>query len=196
VRRSHCRTESRCVIQGRSLRLGAPRRAATIAAIVVGSLLAPSAADAGPAAQPARVTQAVGLLAADSPLTLARLEGRADKLSVQYRGQVVNLTDAAAAATTATDRALLIRRQLGSAQRQIGRLAAASYMGGGVNPTLALLSGGDPQRALDRASIIEYLAKQGSAAERRLQQLVVAENRPDKPPRPRLPDCAVCSPRW
>jgi hypothetical protein len=108
---------------------------------------------------------------------LAQLEARAAKLLRQYRGQVVNLTDAAAAATAATDRALLIRRQLGSAQRQIGRLAAASYMGGGVNPTLALLSGGDPQRALDRASIIEYLARQRSATEQLLQRLVVAENR-------------------
>jgi hypothetical protein len=72
---------------------------------------------------------------------------------------------------------MLLRRQLGSAQLQIGRLAAASYMGGGLDPAVALLSGGDPQRALSRASMTEYLAQQGSAAERRLQLLVVAENR-------------------
>ena len=71
---------------------------------------------------------------------------------------------------------LLLRRQFGSAQQQIGRLAEASYMGGGLNPALTLLAGGYPQQALDRASIIEYLAQQGSATERRLQQLVVAEN--------------------
>jgi hypothetical protein len=177
VRRSHCSTQSHRVIRGRSLHLGAPWRAATIAAIVVSSLLGPSAADAGPAAQHARDIAAVGLLPADSPQTLAALEARAAKLFRQYRGQVVNLTDAAAAASAATDRALLLRRQLASAQRQIGRLAAASYMGGGLDPGLALLSGGDPQRALDRASTIEYLAQQGSAAERLLQRLVVAENR-------------------
>ncbi len=90
---------------------------------------------------------------------------------------MVNLADAAAAATAAADRVLLLRRQLGGAQRQIGRLAAASYMGGGLDPVLALLAGGDPQRSLDRAATIEYLARLGSATERRLQLLVVAENR-------------------
>jgi hypothetical protein len=177
VRSSRCPTQGRCVLRGRSSHLGATRRAATIAVIVAGSLLTPSAADAGPAAQPARASQAVGLLHADSHLTLAQLEARAALLARQYRGQLASLTDAAAAATAATGRVLLLRRQLGSAQLQIGRLAAASYMGGGLDPALALLSGGDPQRALARASMIEYLAQQGSAAERRLQLLLVAENR-------------------
>jgi hypothetical protein len=177
VRSSHCPAKGRCVLRGRSLQLGATGRAATIAAIVAASLLAPSAADAAPAAEPARATQAGGLLDAGSHLTLAQLETRAGLLARQYRGQLASLTDAAAAATAATRRALLLRRQLGSAQLQIGRLAAESYMGGGLDPALALLSGGDPQRALDRASMIEYLAHQGSAAERRLQLLVVAENR-------------------
>ena len=177
MRSSRRRTQGHRVVQGRSLRLNAAGRAAAIAAIVAGSLLAPSAADAGPAAQPALVSQAVGLLPADSAATLARLEARAAKLVRQYRGQLASLTDAAAAATAATDRALLLGRQLGNAQRQIGRLAAASYMGGGLDRALALLAGGDPQRTLDRASMIEYLAQQGSAAERRLQLLVVAENR-------------------
>jgi len=153
-----------------------PRRAAAVAAIVVGSLLAPLAADAAQTAPPARGNPAVGLLAADSHLKLARLEARVARLSRQYRGQLVNLNDTAAAARTATGRALRLRRQLGRTQRQFGRLAAASYMGGGMDPVLALLSGGDPQRALDRASTLEYLAQQRSARQRWLQRLVLADN--------------------
>jgi len=131
VRTSRRPTQGHRVVQGRSFRLTTSGRAAAIAAIVASSILAPSAADAGPAAQPAVVTHTVGHLPVDSPVTLARLEARAAKLVRQYRGQLASLTDAASAATAATDRALLLGRQLGNAQRQIGRLAAASYMGGG-----------------------------------------------------------------
>jgi hypothetical protein len=147
------------------------------AVIVVGSLLVPLAADAAPVAQPARGFPAVGLQAADSHVILARLEARAARLSRQYRGQVVNLADAAAAADAAARAALRLRRQLGATQLQLGRLAAASYMADGLDPVLALLSSSDPQRALDRASALEYLTRQRGARQRWLQRLVIGDNR-------------------
>ena len=162
-----------------------PRRGAAVAAIVVGSLLAPLAADAAQTAPPARGAPAVGLLAADSHLTLARLEARAARLSRQYRGQLVNLTAAAVTAAAATGRARRLRRKLVSTQRQFGRLAAASYMSNGLDPVLALLSGGDPQRALDRASTLEYLAQQRSAKQDRLQRLVLADSHAEQEGRQR-----------
>ncbi len=177
MRCSYSSTQRHRVAPRRSLRIRAPRRAATVAAIVVGSLLAPLGADAAQTAPAARGAPAVGLLAADSHVTLARLEARVARLSRQYRGQLVNVNDAAAAARVATGRARRLRSQLGSTQRQFGRLAAASYMGGGLDPVLALLSGGDPQRALDRAATLEYLAQQRSARQQWLQRLVMADNR-------------------
>jgi hypothetical protein len=110
-------------------------------------------------------------------VTLAQLEARAGRLSRQYRGQLVKLTEAERAAEAARARAVLLRRQVGSAQRQIGRLAAASYMGGGADPALMLLASGDPQRVLDGTATVEYLARNRSAAEQELRRLLVAGKR-------------------
>jgi len=147
------------------------------AAIVVGSLLAPSAGDAAPATRLAPDSPAVRLLPADSHVTLAELEARAARLSRQYRGQLVLLTDAESAAQAATARARRLSRRLGITQRQIVRLAAVSYMGGAIDPELALLVSGDPQEALDRSATLEYLSRQRSAREQELQRLVVAGKR-------------------
>ena len=176
MRRS-CSTQSRCVVPLRLLRPGAGRGVTAVIAAAV-SLLALSAGDAAPAALPARNASAVQLLlGADSHVALARLEARAARLSRRYRGQLVKLTEAQTAAKAATARALLLRRQLGGARRQIAGLAAASYMGGGVDPALALMFSGDPQRMLDGNAAVEYLSRQRSAREQNLQRLVVAGGR-------------------
>jgi hypothetical protein len=176
VRRSRS-AQSHSVVLRRSLRHTASRSVAAVTAIAVGWLVAPLAGNAALAAQPARDASAVRLLRADSHQTLARLEARAARLSRQYRGQLVNLTDAKTAAEAATARASRLRRQLGSAQRQIAGIAAASYMGGGADPTLALLFSGDPQQMLDGNATVEYIARQRSAREQELRRLVVAGGR-------------------
>jgi hypothetical protein len=119
-------------------------------------------------------------------VTLAKLEARAARLSRQYRGQLVKLTEAKTAADTAAARALLLRRQLRSAQHQIARLAAASYMRGGVDPALTLLVSGDPQRVLDETATVEYLARNRSAAEQELRRLLVAGKRAEQTARARV----------
>jgi hypothetical protein len=141
------------------------------------SLLASSARAAAPAAQLAPESAAGRLLHADAPTPLPQLEARAAELSRQYRGQLEVLTGAETAAEAAAARALLLDRQLAATHRQLARLAAVSYMGSAPDPALALLTGGDPQRALGRSAIIEYLAKQHDAREHELQRLTVAGNR-------------------
>jgi hypothetical protein len=150
---------------------------AAVTAIVVSSLIAPSAGNAAQDGRLAREAQGTAVLAADSHLALARLEARARRLARQYRGQLVRLTDAQDAAEAATARARQLRRRLGSAQRQIARVAAASYMGGGTDPALALLFSSDPQRMFDGNATVEYLARQRSAREQELQRLVAAGDR-------------------
>ncbi len=162
----------------RSFRLVAGGRAAVIAVIVVGSLLVPFAGDAAPA--PAGAAGRLRLLPADSHVTLAMLEARAAQLYRQYRGQIVKLTDAAAAAKTASGQALMLGRQLASARRQIARLAAASYMDSGLDPALALMANGDPQRVLDRTATVAYLSRQSSITAQRFQQLAAAANRAEQ----------------
>src|SRR6266581_2310283 len=173
VRRS-CSTHSSPVAARRPPRLSAGRSVAAVTAVVVGSLLAPSAGNAAPAARPALDVSAAQLLGADSHVALARLEARAGRLSRQYRGQRVKLREAETAAEAATARALSLRRQFSRAHRHIARLAAASYMDGGADPALALLFSGDPQRVLDGNATVEYLARQRSAREQELQRLLVA----------------------
>jgi hypothetical protein len=156
----------------------ASRCAAAVAAvIIVASLVSSPAGDAALAARPARDTSAARLLAVDSHRTLARLEARAARLTRQYRGQIAKLTEAETAARAATGQLLQLRRQLRRVRRQVGRLGAASYMSGGQDPALSLMVSGDPQRILDGASIVEYLARQRAGVERQLRQLVVAGQR-------------------
>jgi hypothetical protein len=142
------------------------------------SLVAPSAGKAVPDAWVARgVSAARPLTTASSPGDLAGLEAQAAELSRQYRGQLVNLTDAESAASAATARALQLRRQLGRARREIASLAAASYIAGAPGTAIAVLGGGDPQRMLQEAATIDYLARQRSAREQALKQFMAAEQR-------------------
>jgi hypothetical protein len=185
VRRSSS-TQSRSVVPWRPLRLWAGWGVAAVTAAVVGSLVASLAGYAVPAARPARDASAVRLLGTDSHVTLAQLEARAGRLSRQYRGQLVKLTEAERAAEAARARAVLLRRRLGSAQRQIAGLAAASYMSGGADPALALFFSGDPQRVLDGTATVEYLARQRSAREQELQRLAAAGKRAGQAARARV----------
>jgi hypothetical protein len=178
VRRSYSSTtQSHRLAPRRSPRLSASWRGAAAVVIVVGSLLAPLAADAAPVARSARDLPAAGLQVADSHVILARLEARAARLSRLYRGQLVNLADAASAATAAASQAQRLARQLDTTRQQLGRLAAASYMVGGLDPVLALLSSSDPQGDLNRASALEYLTRQRDARQQLLLRLVTADSR-------------------
>jgi hypothetical protein len=187
VRRS-CSAQSHSAVMRRLLRFTASRGAAAVTAVVVGSLVASPAGYAAPGVWRAPEASAASLLGADSHATLASLEARAGRLSRQYRGQLVNLTQAETAAEAATARALRLRRQLGSAQHQLAGLAAASYMGGGADPALALLFSGDPQHLLDGTATVEYLARQRSAREQELQRLVVADGRAGQSARAKVAD--------
>ena len=89
----------------------------------------------------------------------------------------MKLTEAETAARKATAGASRLRRRLGRAHQQLARLAAASYMGGGADPALALLFSGDPQQMLDGNATAEYLARQRSVREQQLRLLAAAGRR-------------------
>jgi hypothetical protein len=115
------------------------------------------------------------------------LEARAAKLSRQYRGQLVLLDEAQSAAKSATAKALRLRRQLGQARREVARLAAASYMGGGVqNPITVVLGGGDPQRMLEAAATAEFIMQQRSTKEQALRQFMASEQQAEQAARAKL----------
>ncbi len=112
-----------------------------------------------------------------SPAELARLEARAATLARQYRGQLVQLTDAENAAQAAAGTVARLRRQLGQVHADLAGLAAASYMGGWRDSMVALVGNGDPQRILEDAAIIDYLARQHAAQQQALERYMAAVQR-------------------
>lgn len=170
-------------VPARWLRTGVA--AAMLAAL---SLVAPSASSASAHAT-GTASEASGLRlapAGSSPGDLARLEARAARLARQYRGQLLQLTDADGAAKAATARVLRLRSQLGEARREVAALAAARYMGGAQAPEIAILSDGNPQRALEDTAIIEYLARQRGLQQQALQRFMAAEQRAERAARVRV----------
>jgi hypothetical protein len=160
---------------------------AAATAVFVISLLVPSAGNAAPDARAMLGASAVHVLpTANSPSELAGLEARAAKLSRQYGGQVVMLTAAEDAARAATARALRLGRQLGRAQQEVARLAAASYMGVMQSPMGVVLGGGNTQRVLQEVATLEYLTRQQGIRAQALARSMAAEQRAQQAARARI----------
>ena len=154
------------------------------AAVFTVSLLVPSA---GRAAPDARAVPAAGALsAANSPGEFARLEARAARLTRQYRGQLVLLTDAESAVKSALARAARLGRQLGTARQEVAGIAAATYMGGVRDPMTVIMSGGKNQRMLQDAAILQFVSAQRGAKERALAQLMVADRQAQQAARAKM----------
>lgn len=125
------------------------RRALGLAVLVIAPLLLVS----GP---PAQAEPDDGNLHAE----LQRLEERAGRLSEKYQGELVKLEDTKRTAERASARAERLRKSLDEARNRIGQLAARKYKNGGTSAAMQALMGGDPQSVLDRATTINYLARQ------------------------------------
>lgn len=86
-----------------------------------------------------------------------RLQHQIDQLSEQYDGLRVQLAAAKHTAKIAAQTAARDSKQLAAGQTRVAQIAAASYEGGGYDPTLQLATSSDPQSFLDRASIMTHL---------------------------------------
>jgi hypothetical protein len=98
--------------------------------------------------------------------SLAKLEKRADALAKEYRGEIVNLTDAKRAAKRANADAARLAGQLDAARTKIRDMAATAYMHGGVDA--AAVAASDPGGAVDGIAAVEYLARDN---DRRISEL-------------------------
>ena len=150
-------------------------RAVVLTVVVVVSLQTQSAGRAAPDAQ--ATLAALAVPAGNPSDELARLEAQSANLSKQYRGQLLVMTDAESAARSILASALRLRREVSYAQQQEARVAVASYMEVTQDPAFVLLGGGDAQRTLQKASILEYLTQQRIAREQALLRLVAAQRR-------------------
>ncbi len=89
-----------------------------------------------------------------------KLSQQIDALSQQYDSLQIQLTQAKAAEALARLNAARDRGIFASDQSSIAAIAVESYMTGGLNPTLQLLTTNSPQSLLNRASIMTQLAKE------------------------------------
>jgi hypothetical protein len=83
-------------------------------------------------------TQRIAAPDEDPKTTLARLEKQAEALNKEYRGEVITLSDVRNDARKAIARADGLNSQLRSSSERVKQLAALSYMGGGLDPTMAV----------------------------------------------------------
>jgi len=153
------------------------------------ALLVPSAGNAAPDARATSGAMAAPLLpVADSPGELAALEARVARLARQYRGQLNTLNDAEDAARAAAAAAARLGRRLLPMQREVARLAAASYMGVMQSPTGVVLGGGDTQRILQEVATLQYLTRQQGTKEQALARMMAAEQRAEQAAQAKIAD--------
>ena len=154
----------RCAAPGRAGRTW--RRAATLAGTVaIASMVLP--AGTGSAA-PARPQPSLGSLVAQAKV----LSEEINTLSEQYDGLRIQLTQARAEQKIAARTYTQDARMLGAGQLSVGQLAAQSYMTGGVDSSLELLTSSSPQTIMNRAAIVQQLQQENGD---RISQLAAAE---------------------
>ena len=152
----------------------APRVAVLAAAIAVCSLVLPVGV--------ASATTAVHTSSTPSSLTAVlaeanKLSQQIDVLSQQYDNLQIQLSQTQAEVKLAKQNAARDRSIFAQDQGSIAAIAVESYMSGGLNPSLQLLTTNSPQSLLDRASIMTQLQRENGAKVRLVGAAVIAARR-------------------
>jgi peptidoglycan DL-endopeptidase CwlO len=92
----------------------------------------------------------------------AKISYQIDSLGQEYDSLRIQFHEAKAQVKIALQTVSLDDRVLRADQASIAKIAAAGYMTGGIDPTIQLLQSANPQRMLDRASILTELQRQNS----------------------------------
>jgi cell wall-associated NlpC family hydrolase len=109
-----------------------------------------------------------------------RLASQLEQLSEQFNGLKVRFQQAQRAAQVAADNARRQEVALQAVQQKVGRLAADSYMKGGVDQTVAFATAQDPQAMLDQAATLHFFAAQDGTEVQTLAQAMQATQRARK----------------
>jgi len=118
-----------------------------VAAASVAVLLQGSASQA----QTVRVQPSLTQLVAEAK----QLSQQVDSLSQQYDGLKIEITHAKSEEFFAKQAAKQADEAMAGSQAAVAQLAAMGYMNGGMNPTLQLLTSGNPGQFLNQASTVE-----------------------------------------
>jgi cell wall-associated NlpC family hydrolase len=86
-----------------------------------------------------------------------QLSNEVDSLGQQFDGLKIQLAHANSEVRIAKQAAARAEAAMADGEKAVGQLAAMSYMNGGMDPTLQMLTSGNPDRFLGQASTMEQL---------------------------------------
>jgi cell wall-associated NlpC family hydrolase len=117
-------------------------------------------------AQPLRPQPSLSSLVAQA----RQLSNEVDSLGQQYDGLKIQLANAKAEVKTANLAARRAEEAMAGSQQAVAQLAAMGYMNGGMDPTLQLLTSGDPGQFLSQASTVQQLNNEAGSRVSTLQR--------------------------
>jgi cell wall-associated NlpC family hydrolase len=105
-----------------------------------------------------------------------QLSNEVDSLGQQYDGLQIQLAHANAEVRIAKQAATRAETAMADGEKAVGQLAAMSYMNGGTDPTLQMLTSGNPDLFLGQASTMQQLNNEAGMRVTTLQnQKITAE---------------------
>jgi cell wall-associated NlpC family hydrolase len=106
-----------------------------------------------------------------------QLSNEVDSLGQQYDGLQIQLAHAKSEVKVANLAAQRAEEAMAGSQKAVAQLAAMGYMTGGLDPTMQLLTSGNPEQFLGQASTLEQLDNEASMRLSILQREQVAATR-------------------
>jgi cell wall-associated NlpC family hydrolase len=168
--RRHRRSDPRQVRAQARFTRASQRVAMLIGTATVASLALPFGVSAAAPARPAPSLQSL--------LARARvLSNQINTLDEQYNGLRIQLAQARTEAKIAQHTYAQDLVRLGAGQVTVGQLAAQSYMNGGLDTTLEMLTTSSPQTVIDRAAIMQQLQRENGDKIGQLAAAVAAAQR-------------------
>jgi peptidoglycan DL-endopeptidase CwlO len=147
------------------------RRVAPLAAtaVVVALLLQPGASDA----ETALPQPSLSALVAEA----RQLSNQVDSLGQQYDGLQIQIANAKTQERLAKLAAARAQKAMAGSQLAVSQLAAMGYMNQGFDPTLQMLTSGDPELFLNQASTVLEINNQAGMRLTNLQKMQIASQR-------------------
>jgi cell wall-associated NlpC family hydrolase len=106
-----------------------------------------------------------------------QLSNEVDSLGQQYDGLKIQLANAKSEVKTANLAAKRAEAAMAGSQQAVAQLAAMGYMNGGMDPTLQLLTSGNPGQFLSQASTVQQLNNEAGSRVSTLQREQTAAER-------------------
>ena len=106
-----------------------------------------------------------------------QLSNEVDSLGQQFDGLKIQLAHANSEVKIAKQAAARAQAAMAGSQKAVAQLAAMGYMNGGMDPTLQMLTSGNPDSFLSQASTVQQLNDEAGMRLSTLQREQIAANR-------------------